>query len=174
MVGTWFDFCRQTARYWWRNDWIGAKGRGKQLRFRKLIKLDSGLCKLGPQRCKIEIWIAIYWILTLRQIRVSHALSNLKVIQGSTDWSAERLSNLVVVTQLLSQIFKFAAWLSYREIEYYYTTETVLAHFESKECQGVDLLHILCTRFHPFGGQIDGRGEGSWKTNFVKKILEFI
>ena len=40
---------------------------------------------------------------------------------------------------------KFAAWLSYREVEYFYTTETVLAHFESKECQGVDLLHIIYT-----------------------------
>lgn len=69
------------------------------------------------------------------------------------------------VTQLLSQIVKFAAWLSHKEVDYYYTTETVLARFESKECQGVDVLHILYTRFHPFGGQIDGRVEGSRKTN---------
>lgn len=32
---------------------------------------------------------------------------------------------------------------------------------------------ILYTRFHPFGVQIDGRAEGSWKTN-LKKNLEFI
>lgn len=167
MVGTWFDFClRQTARYWWRNDWIGAKGRGKQLRFRKLIKLDSSLCKLGLQRCKIEMWIAIYWMLTLRRIPcfTRPILFKLTVMQG--DWSESGSHTAFEPNS------KFAAWLSYREVEYFYTTETVLAHFESKECQGVDLLHIIYT-IPSFWRSDWWKGRGVLEDQ-LKKNLEFI